>query len=228
MKKVTTLCMIIASILFFGCEGPEGPLGPQGPKGDKGDNGLAGTNGNANVVYSEWMSPVWADGGNFQDIVRFKQNDNSNSMLTQDALDKGVLYTYVKYNRLQENSDTFELELVEVVSPNEGSSFFKIPGRTTNNLSDYIYSYMVVSDNFAVNNLTLFGGLPKLWFNEDLSNSEAPIPEFQNKPFSYFNDLTKDLYKYRIVVVYGSTKGRKANVDMADYEAVKRAYNIPD
>lgn len=263
MKKVSTLCMVIATTLFFGCEGPEGPLGPQGstggkgeigalgPKGDKGDvgtngtagangtagtngtNGTAGTNGtngkdgNANVVYSAWMSPTWASSGSGTNTTYFTQKDTKNSMLTQDAIDKGVIYTYVKIKALEYDSEAQEYGLVERITPNYGYSYVKIPGRNTNGFYDYARSAIFVNDQIGVNYLSVTGDMYKLAYDATTA-SQLPIPELANKSFAFYNDLTKDLYKYRIVVVNGSTQGRTANVNMKDYAAVKRAFNLPD
>lgn len=245
MKKVSTICMLIATTLFFGCEGPEGPLGPQGLKGDQGEigalgpqgdtgstgaNGTNGTNGqdgNANVVYSAWIAPDWASNGNNANYAEFKLKDTANSMLTQDAVDKGVVYTYIKANSLRYNADTGEYELAERIVPNGTNAYFKIAGRGTNEIRDFGRSYIYVDNSIGVNYLNVYSYLFKLGWDENYTDSETPIAEFENKSFAFYNDLVKDTYKYRVVVVHGSTQGR-TNVDMSDYEAVKRAYNLPD
>lgn len=241
MKKVSTICMIMATVLFFGCEGPEGPLGPQGAKGDngdvgavgpKGDTGSTGTNGtngkdgNANVVYSAWLVPTWSANGSNVNYSYFEQKDKQNDLLTQDAIDKGVVYTYVKARQLNYNSDKQEYELLDVISPNNGNYFMKIPGRTTNDYRDFTRASFYISNEIGVNYLNVGATLVKIGPDVNYTNFETPIPELANKSFDFYKDLLKDL-KYRVVVVHGSTQGR-INVDMTDYEAVKKAYNLPD
>ena len=244
MKKVSTICMILVTVLFFGCEGPEGPLGPQGLKGDQGEtgsvgpkgdvgttgaNGTAGTNGkdgNANVVYSAWLVPTWSPSGSNVYYSSFEQENKQNNLLTQDAIDKGVVYTYVKARQLNYNSDKQEYELLDVISPNDGDYFMKIPGRTSNDYRDFTRAYFYISNEIGVNYLNVGATLVKIGANENYTNYETPIPELENKSIDFYKDLLKDL-KYRIVVVHGSTQGR-INVDMSNYEAVKEAYNLPD
>jgi|GEM_PF-6298533 len=49
-----------------------------------------------------------------------------------------------------------------------------------------------------------------------------------NKTRAFYRDFMKDLVKLRVVIVKGNVAGRRATVDMKDYAAVKRAFNIPD
>jgi hypothetical protein len=79
-KSISILSFLFMSVLIFSCaeDGEIGPVGPQGTAGTNGTDGADGAtgpqgadgqdgeDGNANVIYSDWFSPVWniADGSN--------------------------------------------------------------------------------------------------------------------------------------------------------------------
>ena len=59
------------------------------------------------------------------------------------------------------------------------------------------------------------------------------MPEYVGQNPAYFRALVKDLPQYRIVVVYGSTKGGRASyegrpVDFSDYAQVKAYFSLRD
>ena len=120
--------------LLYGCKGDDGTLGPAGANGTAGTNGTNGKDGNANVVYTDWKTMDWSGG-----LVRY--NDNKNVLLTikstaeplftQDAMDKGVVYTYYKINFAELEPGTNEYKLVGGVGT-AGYYFFKRPGIMTN------------------------------------------------------------------------------------------------
>ncbi|QEC50961.1 collagen-like protein [Anseongella ginsenosidimutans] len=68
-----------------GATGPRGAAGPAGPKGDKGDKGDPGT---ANVIYSEWMDPVW----NLSNQSTYKTMRVTENRLTNDYNESGGLF----------------------------------------------------------------------------------------------------------------------------------------
>ncbi|TAE35661.1 MAG: collagen-like protein [Runella slithyformis] len=217
----------------IGPVGPNGPAGPQGtagtagPQGTPGATGPQGPTGNANVVYSTWITPTWVSSGDSPTFVFFNQKNTANNLLTQDAIDKGVVYTYVKIKILDFDQDAREYKLVDRILPNEGVSRFKVSGRQTNRDQDYGYSRITVNQQIGVNYLQVSGYLDKTTWNDNYTAAVFP-PELAGKSFTFYNDIAKNLYQYRVVVVYGSTAGRMAAVDMKDYAAVKAAFNLKD
>ena len=86
MKKLIFLLFAFVGLLT-GCEGPEGPMGPEGPAG------LDGLDGNANVYYSDWITPTtWA--GNTGDwyftII--------NNAITEDIVESGAILAYISFS----------------------------------------------------------------------------------------------------------------------------------
>ena len=260
MKQFIKFFALGVALFMASCKGDIGPIGPAGPIGNtgtagaNGSTGIAGANGangatgatgatgangangkdgNANVVYSEWLTPTWASSGEATDRYFLNQKSTANALITQEAIDKAVVYTYWKIKNLIYNQDKFEYELVERINPNTGFSYFKIPGRTSNNFQDYQSMYNYTESQIGVNylgvgsNVYRFGNA--LLPNGTYSTTNALLPEFAaGKGFTFYNDLVKDISKYRVIVVYGSTKGRLASVDMKDYAAVKKAFNLRD
>ena len=210
-----------------GTTGTAGTTGPAGETGQPGATGPQGPTGNANVVYSAWIAPAWVSGGDATNGAFFKQKSDANALLTQDVIDKGIVYAYVKVKALDYDQDKSEYKLVERIVPNSGTASFKIPGRQTNNFYDYGNSYIYVDQQIGVNFLRVTAQLDKRGY-KDANYVLGILPELAGKSFTFYNDLTKDLYQYRIVIVNGSTKGRQAAVDMKDYAAVKKAFNLKD
>lgn len=87
-------------IMFVSCKSEDGAVGPAGVKGDNGAQGVAGSKGDkgdvgtANVIYSEWLAipaPAAAT------AVR-KNFSFAAPKLTQEILDKGHVYAYLKHS----------------------------------------------------------------------------------------------------------------------------------
>jgi hypothetical protein len=102
MKKrliLSTLSLIAAGFIFIGCKGDDGAVGPAGAKGDTGAQGTAGTKGDkgdtgtANVIYSEWKA--LSDTAVASTFNR-KNYNIAAPEITQNILDKGFVYAYVK------------------------------------------------------------------------------------------------------------------------------------
>ena len=240
----SVVCLVVG-IVFYSCKGPQGEIGPTGITGSIGSTGTAGPagtagtpgtagatgaqgpTGNANVVYSDWITPTWIANGDNTTFTYFKQKSDANALLTQDVIDKGIVYAYVKIKTLDYDQDTREFKVVERIIPNSGTARFKIPGKLTNNDQDYGFSNIQVNSQIGVNYLQVTGQFFKQGY-KDANYTYGILPELAGKSFTFYNDLTKDLYQYRIVIVNGSTKGRQAGVDMNDYAAVKKAYNLKD
>lgn len=210
-----------------GAVGPQGATGAAGAQGQTGATGPQGPMGNANVVYSTWITPTWASNGESPNIMLFGQRNTANNLLTQEAIDKGVVYTYVKFKTTIFNETTNELELVDRIQPNSGTARFKIPGRQTNRDQDYGSAGLFVNSQIGVNYLQVSGNLNKQVWNDNYS-AQVVAPELAGKSFTFYNDIAKTLYQYRVVVVYGSTAGRLAAIDWKNYEEVKAAFNFKD
>ena len=259
MKQVIKFFALGIALFMTSCKGEIGPIGPVGSTGTAGTNGTNGTNGaiggtgttgatgttgttgttgangkdgNANVVYSEWLTPTWAADFEATQAYYLYQKSTANALITQEAIDKAVIFTYWKGKIPSYNSDRAEYELVERISPTNGQSFFKIPGRVSNTYQDFQPMFNYISTQLGVNYLSVSSSVNRFG-NPILANGVlgpyALLPEFAaGKGFTYYNDLVKDVSKYRVIVVYGSTKGRLASVDMKDYAAVKQALNLRD
>ncbi|MBD2755558.1 hypothetical protein [Spirosoma validum] len=237
--------MALLLMLVISCKGPEGPQGPVGPAGATGAvgaTGAAGTTGpagvsgvagatgaqgaagNPNVVYSDWK-PVDVSGTFFlfTDGTVYLGNDNKtdNAYLTQEAIDKGLIYIYYKLGQKTFDAATGETKLVERVVADSGFGYVKIPGRTTSKDEDFT-SYYVANQLFGVNFLRISTNLMT-------TRSNVAIPELTGKSAQFYRDMVKTLPQYRIVVAYGSTKGgRSGAVDFKNYASVKQAYNLQD
>lgn len=93
-----SLAVLTAGVLFGACEGKEGPQGPAGAKGDTGATGPAGAigaTGTANVIFSEWI-PMPATAA--ASLPSRKNFSFSAPKITQEVLDKALVYGYVKYS----------------------------------------------------------------------------------------------------------------------------------
>lgn len=229
----TVLALLIASTLLFSCKGPAGKDGAIGPAGAAGINGTNGKDGNANVVYSAWLTPVWISNGEGTTEYYLNQKSTANALLTKEAIDKGLVYVYWKGNALVYNEDKREYELIERISINSHSIYFKIPGRTTNDYYDFQYFRPYAEEMIGVNYLKLTGYVGRKGYPRENGiinyNNYTILPEFANgKGFGFYNELVKDIVKYRVVVVYGSIQGRNTPVDMTNYEAVKNYYHLKD
>lgn len=230
-------------MLVISCKGPEGPAGPAGatgaagaagtpgatgPAGASGVAGATGPMGNANVVYTDWKA-VDISGTVFKypnlSGVQLVPASTANTLLTKDAIDKGVIYVYYKFGQLSFDQ-TSGYKLVERIKQDTVVAAVKIPGRTTNNINDYT-KYQITTDFLGQNYFA-----PKVFIFSGIYNTSSdrydPIPELLFQPDQVYRTMLKDYPQYRIVVVYGSVKGRVGAVDFKDYAAVKQAFNLPD
>ena len=236
--------LILSLMLFASCKGPEGPQGPAGPTGATGATGAAGATGpagasgvagatgpmgNANIVYSDWKAIDVS--GNF-----FKYPDNSqvqlspvattSPLLSQSAINTGIIYVYYKFGQLDYDQATSQYVLRERIKTDTVSAYVKIPNRTTNQFQDYA-RYQIITDNLGQNyfstKVVLFTGI----LNSSRTGYD-PIADLVNQTPAFYRDMFTSLPQYRIVVAYGSVKGRSGAVDFTDYAAVKQAFNLPD
>ncbi len=102
------LGLLIAITLFLSCSaedgedgaiGPQGPQGEQGlqgeqgPQGEQGVQGATGQEGNANVIYSDWIVPDW----NSLDLPRVKEMRIPITEITNTELrSKTLIYMYLQ------------------------------------------------------------------------------------------------------------------------------------
>lgn len=211
-----------------GVSGATGSTGPQGASGVAGATGPQGPTGNANVVYSAWK-PVdvstnfyaFTDPASPSSVYLGNDTNTGNALLTQDAIDKGLIYIYYKTGQKTFDPATNDTKLVERILTGNGFGWVKIPGRTTSKDEDFT-NYYVGNDVFGTNYLKFNA---YVYTNRNGMNTT----ELFGKTAQFYRDLLKDLPQYRVIVAYGSTPGgRAAAIDFKDYAAVKRAYNLPD
>lgn len=203
----------------------------KGAQGDVGPAGTNGTDGNANVVYTEWKTPTWdATIGSSSSATYIAQTNTASSVLTQDAIDKAAIFVYFKTKDLTRSTSLGSYQLVDRISTDLGSGYFKIPGRTTNLESDY--ASIVAGDfssfgdtyhmSFGVNYFQLIAGIQATAYDG------STISEFTNASYNFYTAAGNAL-QYRIVVVYGSTKSaRYASVNWKDYAEVKEVLKLKD
>ncbi len=220
-----------------GATGPQGVSGATGATGPQGISGVAGPQGpmgNANVVYTAWKTPTYDIFSAFTDnsAVYLSNQNTTNALLTKDVIDKSIVYVYFKFGQLLYDQSiggfATPVRIQSQGALNNGlAGAVKIPGRTTNTGTDYVYYYInhdVIGENYFKINMTLYTSQ-----YDQVKNVNVPVADMLGKSAQFYKDLVKDLPQYRIVIVNGSTPGgRQAAVDFKDYAAVKRAYNLPD
>ena len=229
-------------MLVVSCKGPEGPTGPAGPTGatgpqgvsgaagTTGPQGVSGATGNANVVYTAWktvdLSSNYYRSPDNLNVYIGNDNSTASPLLTQDVINKSIVYIYFKYGTPLFDNGTNEYKLSERIVQGSAYGSIKIPGRTTNTLGDFV-NYNVLHQPIGVNFLNFLLTMPTS--TTDANGQQIPIPDFVGKNAQFFRDMFKDLPQYRIVIVNGSTPGGRAvAVDYNDYAAVKRVHNLPD
>ena len=97
------LLLSAISIIAVNCEkeGPPGSQGPAGPAGSAGPAGPAGPIGTANVIYSNWFTPVqnggWVD-TTINGVAAQKKFNKSAPAVTAAILNTGLILAFVKLN----------------------------------------------------------------------------------------------------------------------------------
>lgn len=227
-------------VLITSCKGPEGPQGPAGATGATGAAGTAGAAGatgptgasgvSASVPYTDWK-PIDV-GGNFfkypdNTLVTSSPTSTTNVLLTQDAINKGLVYIYYKFGQLSAPSDTGSYTLVERVAQNTVPfGRVKIPGRATSGAADFA-TYQITTDYIGVN---YFKPTISLVTGTIVNGDQYRLTQdLINQPAAFYRSMFATLPQYRIIVVSGNTKsGRAGAIDYSDYAQVKQAYNLPD
>lgn len=225
-----------------GANGAAGPTGPQGasgltgPVGASGAQGLPGTpgkDGNANVVYTDWKSlPADQYGRTSNNQFAFLSSSiTSQTVLTREAIDRAAIYVYYRVNVPVYDAADNDYKLQERIAQGNTSCYSLIPGRqptAANNFASFLRTF-VSNDLLGVN---YFNSTMQLsTYETNAAGATVAIPEYVGKDAAYFRSIVKDVLQYRIVVVYGSTKGGRASyngrpVDFNDYAQVKAYFNL--
>jgi hypothetical protein len=131
--KILTAGLLISQILLNSCKGPAGDPGPAGKDGNPGTDGkagaaggqgvagAAGATGTANVIYGNWVNQnnteYWYKLSGSLPKSNFAYSSNENygwgsnfaAPITQDILDKGLIYVYAKYEKMYEDKKVYLL-----------------------------------------------------------------------------------------------------------------------
>lgn len=236
-----------------GDTGPIGPAGPQGPAGVAGTAGVAGANGaagaagatgaagkdgNANVVYTAWRkydaggSTANRIGGTNISSLNMSLGNTAEPLFTQEVMDKDLIYTYGRYMDLINDPTTFELKFVEryVLLSGKDNSFtlsFLIPNRDAQNSNNYRFGDFF-PPKYGVNYFNIEGLLRLRAQEFDTAGTPRVVlpTEYDGKDLDYFKNLASNLMSYRHVIVKANIAGRQNAVNMRDYNAVKKAFNL--
>jgi hypothetical protein len=235
-NKILSIIAIGATLLTYSCKSPDGAVGPvgnAGANGATGATGSAGANGIANAVYSEWkplsIDKVISSNKNTRGdytALTLSPIDAKEPLFTKEAINTAAIYTYVKYTIAVQNGQTFNLEeRIKLITNSNATVNSLIPGRNKNLSTSYSIN-LLYDTEYGENYFNYTAGFI---FDEFLNNNTRTlIPEFQGKDLAFFQNIIKSNTQIRHVIVYGSTKGRMASVNMNDYEEVKRVLNLKD
>lgn len=236
MKNYLSMLLAVITLSIFSCEGPAGDIGPSGAQGVAGQAGPAGADGsqgekgdpgNANVVYSEWVSPAWEADGNNSNLTYYSWEKQFANVLTQEILDQGLVYIYFKGHRLNWNSGIQEYEVRDVVS-REGASVFKhIAGTARDEYYNFVQTYAYASSYLSSEGIDFGGYTYKTAYNYE-SGQEEVRPIFENATYSDVAAYAKDQHQVRVIAIKGSTAARLPAINWDNYEEVITALNIPE
>jgi hypothetical protein len=228
--KFLAFVALSASIAVVSCKGDKGELGPQGPQGPQGTSGTAG------VKYSNWIRVTDANwtqtkselvsGG---DSTIYYSATIATPEVTQDVLDKGVVVYYLK------DATPFGRSAVRNFDPyNAWYDWIEVgtSNRTLEQQKDeygYYSKYWIFTDSADITkgNLTIGtrwqGGA--VWYNP--SNWEYRYLSLKQK-YSELKPKTDFYIRYVVIPAGTLIGGRKAPVDLKNYDAVKSYYHIKD
>jgi hypothetical protein len=190
--------LLVAGILFTGCEGKEGPPGPTGAQGQKGDTGATGpqgtegatgATGTANVIYSDWKAVPVTPTHKYSSEKVYRIAE---SKITKEIFDKGLVMAYAR-----SGGSTWAYYLPQTLT----TSYHGFNGSIN-------FFFNVVEGSFYY---------CELWLSPTAVNSSWLA---QDKP-TYFSHV-------RYVILPGGVKARVKGLDYSNYEEVKKYYNIPD
>jgi len=228
------------ALAIFSCEGPEGPQGPTGTAGAKGDIGATGTagakgdkgdTGSANVVYTDWFHPTWANYYRAPDnsMAQLFNPATAQAILTEEAFNKSAIHVYIKFKTIEYVPQDQEYRLVDrITNANNTWSWSKIPGRTTNNPIDFFNNIYTSIGEIGVNFFNPYVEI-RTYVYDAATQKNVPVSEYAGKTAADFREIAKDLLQYRIVVIPGAIlSGRQKAVDFSNYEEVKAAFGLVD
>ena len=245
MKIQSLIYSLLLMLLAAACsKGPQGDIGPAGVKGAVGDTGGkggvgdtgikggTGETGNSNVVYTTWASPDYGEPTSpLLNRMQFNPVDIPFPLLTQEILNTSQVFIYVKNRQLIVENATLKLiENIHEVNNPPTISYYLFPGRSGLNEADYGSHTLGFSTNLKPNVITTGTNVLRLApGGVNVSTTvNVTVPEMANKTPAFYRDFMKNLVQFRVVIVKGNVAGRQAAVDMNDYAAVKKAFNLKD
>ncbi len=155
MKTNAYLLIVITGLFFAGCV-PDTIEGPPGRDGQNGQNGRDGVNGNANVYYSDWISPTqWA--GKTGDWY-FDVNDPA---ITENIVEQGAILAYVSVP-----GDLYDLAVRpmpayaiganwEYIIPGPGTIEFLSDAIDLPGTVDYSFRYVLIPSNIRLKSASI-------------------------------------------------------------------------
>ncbi len=93
-----TIGLTTILIILISCSAEDGAIGPAGPQGEQGIQGEPGTDGNANVIASEWLDVTFAP--TISDAISTTIMDER---ITQEVLDNAVFLVYARISTIPNN-----------------------------------------------------------------------------------------------------------------------------
>lgn len=222
-----------------GTAGASGAAGIAGPAGAAGAAGAAGKDGNANVTATTWrkldVGKTIANriGGTDITSISTEYGVTAEPLFTKEVMDKDLIYTYCKYNELAYGVDgaVTLVERYELLNKNSVSSAFLILGRDNSNENNYRFGTLS-PPKYGVNYFNISGllSLRRQIFNPITGQNEVLLPvELKGEDEAYFKFIMENLFSIRHVIVKSNmTGGRQMAVNMNDYNAVKKVFNLKD
>jgi len=122
--------LLMTTLIFaLGCEGPTGPTGPTGTEGPQGQQGAQGPtgqtgpegpqgspgeDGNANVIYSEWLEMAeenWSDAFNFFSQIR-REYFIEEPAIDEEILNRGTVNVFLRFPNILDDDVVFSLPTI--------------------------------------------------------------------------------------------------------------------
>lgn len=202
MKKrllLSTLPLLAAGIMFISCKGEDGAVGPAGAKGDTGAQGTAGTQGTVGAKGDK------GDAGTANVIYsEWTAIPETTTFKTARKKEYGISVPKI-------TADVFNKGIVYAYARSGGSaSAYQLPYFLTSDDGSMAYDCSVrITQGWFFYGETWAGtgAVNTAWINTEKTN--------------YFSHI-------RYVIIPGGAAARVASVDYADYESVKKYYNLPD
>lgn len=260
MKKVFISLLSSSFLFFMSCEGPEGPVGPQGSKGDTGavgqtgatglsgkdgTNGTNGVDGKIEAKATPWLSLDFEGGKTFINTYKYngvddyytsvnlQLKDKTQSFLTKEVIDKGIIITYYKVNSLiyDETESAYSLEerITGGTLTGSGYTSFKIEGRTTDKYEDFANCQLFnseIAENYWNPIFSMSTPYSQIYTNNQYVYSTR-APELMSKTATFYRELAKkNAPKIRLVVIPLSASGRLKSIDYTNYTLVMKTFGL--